>query len=70
MRKHWLLAATLLALTACADTTDKGSTVTQRQRDSAVAASKLPGAKGVEGAMRASDAAAARAAALDSISIE
>ena len=39
----------------------------QRAIDSTIGASKLPGAKGVQGALRASDSAAARAARLDSI---
>jgi hypothetical protein len=38
----------------------------QRARDSAIAASKLPGAAGVRGALRASDSAAARQAQIDS----
>ncbi len=42
--------------------------VTRRQRDSAIGASRLPGARGVQGALEASDAAAARAAAIDSLS--
>jgi hypothetical protein len=41
--------------------------LTQRQRDSAVGASRLPGAAGVRGALRAQDSAAARAAQIDSI---
>jgi hypothetical protein len=40
--------------------------VTRRQRDSVIGESRLPGAHGVRGALDASDAAAARAAALDS----
>lgn len=41
---------------------------TQRQRDSAIGESRLPGARGVRGALDASDEAAARAARLDSAS--
>lgn len=40
----------------------------QRRIDSTVGASKLPGARGVQGALRASDSAAARAKTLDSLS--
>jgi len=40
---------------------------TQRQRDSVIGASSLPGAAGVRGAMSARDSAAARKARLDSI---
>jgi len=39
----------------------------ERARDSAIAASKLPGAAGVRGALRASDSAAARQAQIDSV---
>jgi len=42
-------------------------TLTQRQRDSVIGASKIPGAGGVTKAMRAQDTAKAQAAALDSI---
>jgi hypothetical protein len=39
----------------------------QRAADSTIGASKLPGAGGVQGALRASDSAAARQRQLDSI---
>jgi len=68
MQKRAVLFIVLLALAACGNGgPDAAKTLTQRQRDSVVAASKLPGAKAVEAALRASDAAAARASALDSI---
>lgn len=41
--------------------------LTERQRDSAIGESKLPGAPGVTGALRVSDSAAARRAREDSI---
>lgn len=41
--------------------------VTQRQRDSLLGASSLPGAKGVKGALAVQDSAARRKAVLDSI---
>lgn len=41
--------------------------VTQRERDSVLGASRLPGARGVRGALGASDSAAARNARLDSV---
>lgn len=53
--------------TARADTVTVDS-VTRRQRDSAIGASRLPGAAGVRGALDASDAAAERAALIDSLS--
>lgn len=40
---------------------------TQRERDSVLGASQLPGARGVRGALGASDSAAARNARLDSV---
>ncbi len=40
---------------------------TQRERDSLVGASSLPGASGVRGALRVADSAAARRALADSI---
>lgn len=39
----------------------------QRQSDSTIGASALPGARSVQGALRASDSAAARRAQLDSL---
>ncbi|MGH7468228.1 MAG: hypothetical protein ACRENP_09605 [Longimicrobiales bacterium] len=59
----------LLVVGACGSGDGQTNTdpLTQRQRDSIVGASKLPGARAVQSAIRASDAAAARASALDSI---
>jgi hypothetical protein len=45
-------------------------TLTQRQRDSVIGASRLPGAGGVRGALEASDSAAARRALVDSLNRE
>jgi hypothetical protein len=60
-----------VALSACAKTKQSGSTaadsLTQRQRDSALGASKVPGARGVQGALKAQDSVAARNARIDSI---
>lgn len=42
----------------------------ERERDSALAGSRLPGARGVGGALRLSDSAAARRAREDSISAD
>lgn len=41
--------------------------MTQRQRDSVIGASNLPGARGVQKALEAADTAAARRARLDSM---
>ena len=64
-----LLAVTLLA--GCGekapDQAASRDTLTRRQRDSMIGASRLPGAAGVRGALRAVDTAAARNGRLDSI---
>ena len=57
----WLLALT--ALTGCgADHTERQEPTSQRQRDSAIGASRLPGARGVGGALKAADSATSRRA--------
>ena len=45
-----------------------GDTLTHRERDSLIGESRLPGARGVRGATRIADSAAARMQRLDSIS--
>ncbi len=63
--------AGLLLLAACAKPAPPksaaGDTLTRRQRDSVIGASKLPGSQGVRGALQAQDSAAARQARVDSI---
>jgi hypothetical protein len=44
-----------------------GDTLTRRQRDSVLGASRLPGARGIRGALEAQDTAAAQNARADSI---
>jgi hypothetical protein len=62
------LAALAIATTAaCGGKSDTAPPITQRQRDSAIGASSLPGAQGVRGALSAQDSAARRKAVLDSI---
>jgi len=56
-----------LALGACQRSGTAGAGRTERERDSVIGQSKLPGARGVQGALGASDSARARNAALDSI---
>ena len=68
-----ILMAGLLMLAACGGQGGDGTpadTLTQRQRDSVIGASRLPGAGGVRGALEASDSAAARQALLDSLNRE
>lgn len=71
MRKLILLAG-VLALAACRsdETPEPRSNLTKRQADSAIGASRLPGASGVTRAMSAADSAAARNARLDSAATE
>ena len=69
MTRTTLLVLTL-SLAACSGgggKADPKKEMTQRQRDSAIGESRLPGAQGVRGALRVQDSAAARNARLDSI---
>ena len=69
MRIRVVLAVVLLT-TACAGSetpANNRDTMTQRQRDSVLAQSRLPGAQGVGRALSASDSVRARNAQLDSI---
>jgi hypothetical protein len=49
---------------------DSPKVSSERERDSVLGASRLPGAQGVRGALRASDSAAARNARLDSLATQ
>lgn len=78
MRRRLLapaLAVLIVALPACSagepdgDAAERDS-LTRRQKDSAVAESGLPGARGVGQAQEASDEARERAARLDSVDSE
>lgn len=59
----------LLLLTSAACSSHPGTKrpATERERDSTLGASQLPGATGVRGALRAQDSAAAQNARLDSV---
>lgn len=65
------LALLATALTACSRSEQppmqSADTLTRRQRDSVIGASKLPGAQGIGRAQAAQDSAAARNARTDSI---
>jgi hypothetical protein len=67
-----LVIASVVVAAACgakdAPPPAKRTAEEQRAVDSTVGASRLPGAGGVQGALRVSDSAAARARALDSLS--
>ncbi len=64
-----VLGGTLLslALVACAkdDTVQSSSTRTEREKDSILAGSQIPGAKAVKKTMTVADSAAARQARID-----
>lgn len=61
-----ILLLSLLA-TACTSGHKTSTGRTQREADSVIGQSKLPGAEGVQKAMSAQDTARARAAALDTV---
>ena len=65
-----LLVLTLAACGGGNGQANRPDTLTRRQRDSVIGASKLPGAQGVRGALQAQDSARARNARLDSIARE
>ena len=68
MRKVVAVSMLLFIVAACSS--EKAATrkpMTQRERDSAIGASKLPGAAGVRGALRVQDSAQARNNRLDTI---
>lgn len=60
--RRLVLAATACVVVGCGGKPDAPPGMSERQRDSAIGASSLPGAQGVRGALRVSDSAAARAA--------
>ncbi|MES2124215.1 MAG: hypothetical protein V4503_05950 [Gemmatimonadota bacterium] len=68
--RHWKLGLlVILAATGCAKAPPRAA-VTERQRDSVIGQSRLPGAGGVRGAMRAGDTAVAHNALRDSLAQE
>jgi hypothetical protein len=63
-----LASMVLLLVSGCAQGKDRSKRpATERERDSVLGASRLPGATGVRGALRAQDSAAARNSRLDSV---
>ena len=71
MTKSPIVVASLIVLAACAEPAKvekPRSQMTQRERDSTIANSRLPGAGVVKKGMNMADAGAKRAAMLDSIS--
>ena len=68
MRRWPAIVMAVCLFMACGDSKAKPVPLTQRQYDSVIGASKLPGATGVRGAMRLADSQTARNARLDSVS--
>ena len=70
MAQSTVLASTVLLLVCAACRSEKDQAkrpATERERDSVLGASRLPGATGVRGALRAQDSAAAQNSRLDSV---
>jgi hypothetical protein len=67
MRVPSLLLGAVL-LTACGGKPAEKPPLTEREKDSVIGQSRLPGAAGVRGAMRVADSAAARNVRADSVS--
>ena len=66
-RRIMLFAALTLSLIACStEQTDSRSSLTQREKDSILAGSQIPGAKAVKKSMNTADSAAARMSRIDS----
>lgn len=63
-----LLVLGAVLIGACSSQPPAKPALTQREKDSIVGASRLPGAAGVRGAQRVADSAAARRARIDSAS--
>lgn len=63
-----LLVLSAVLIGACSSPPPAKPALTQREKDSIVGASRLPGAAGVRGAQRVADSAAARRARADSVS--
>jgi hypothetical protein len=62
-----VIVALTIGITACGkDEPDARRDLTQREKDSILGASQIPGAKAVKRAMTSADSAAARQARLDS----
>jgi hypothetical protein len=63
-----LLAVLAFTFTACStsETEDSRANLTERQKDSLIARSPIPGAKAVQKSLNVADSAAARQARLDS----
>lgn len=70
MRHARWMVALLAAIPACRPAPVARTPAEERARDSTIGASKLPGAQGVSGALRAADSGSARRAREDSVAQE
>jgi hypothetical protein len=70
MRPGTLLVFIVVGAVGCRTSASATRARTERERDSAIGASQLPGAQGVRGALRVSDSADARRAREDSAAQE
>ncbi len=68
--RPFLIMTGLVVATACSGSAEQGAVRSERERDSIIGQAQLPGAQGVQGALDASDSAAARQARLDSIAAD
>ena len=69
MRPFFIVSGLLLAA-ACSGSSEQGAVRTERERDSLIGQSRLPGARVVQGALDISDSADARNTRLDSIAAD
>jgi hypothetical protein len=60
MRTFTILVVLSVASAGCRPSSAAAHPTTERERDSAIGASELPGAQGVRGALRISDSATSR----------
>jgi hypothetical protein len=67
MRRLVAIFVVMFLLAACGGSKPNLPPLTQRQHDSVIGASGLPGASGIRGAMRVVDSSKARNARLDSV---
>jgi hypothetical protein len=71
MRHGLVFLVVLSALAGCgADHAERQAPKSERERDSTIGASRLPGARGVGGALKAADSAASRRAQEEAASQE
>jgi hypothetical protein len=69
MAKRLLASSILVALTACHSKSAGTPARSERERDSVIGASQLPGAQGVQGALRVSDSAVSHQGKVDSAGV-